>query len=63
VCSLRSPEVWAVTQTECHGCGLNVYDLPHEAADPEAVRDLFFDFDDAGELYCQGCAAVEGTWL
>lgn len=51
-----------VTQTECNGCGLSVYDLPHEMADAEAVRDLFFDFDDAGYLYCNGCASVQGVW-
>jgi hypothetical protein len=51
-------------QTECAGCGLSVYDLPHEACDPEIVRDLFFEFADDGSLYCQGCAAAgEGTFL
>lgn len=24
-------------QTECTGCGLSVYDLPHEACDPEVT--------------------------
>ena len=52
-----------MTHTECHGCGLSVYDLPHEMADAEAVRYLFFDFDDAGDLYCNGCASAQGVWI
>ncbi len=51
-------------QTECAGCGLSVYDLPREACDPEAVRDLFFEFAADGTLYCQGCAAAgQGAFL
>lgn len=50
-------------KTECEGCGLSVHDLPDEAGDPELVRETFFDFDDAGGLYCNGCARTEGTWL
>ena len=53
-----------MTQTECNGCGLSVYDLPNEAGDPELVRDQFFDFADDGNLYCQGCyAAGLGVFL
>ena len=47
-----------MTQTECNGCGLSVYDLPHEACDPEIVIDLFFEIADDGHIYCQGCYAA-----
>lgn len=52
-----------MTQTECNGCGLSVYDLPDVAGDPEMMRDQFFDFDDTGVLYCKCCAQHQGTWL
>jgi hypothetical protein len=52
-----------MTRTSCDGCGLSVYDLPDEIGDPEMVRDQFFDFDDAGDLYCNGCAVTQGVWL
>lgn len=52
-----------MTKTECEGCGLSVHDLPDELGDREVVRDQFFAFDDAGDLYCQGCAQMTGVWL
>ena len=40
---------------DCNGCGLSVHDLPLMGQDPEDVRDMFFEFDDSGDLYCQAC--------
>jgi hypothetical protein len=51
-------------QTSCTACGLDVHDLPDELGDRELVRDQFFEFDDGGDLYCQGCATSgEGVFL
>lgn len=50
-------------QTDCNGCGLSVHDLPDEAGDAELLLEVMFDRDDAGDLYCHGCAQSWGVWL
>lgn len=53
-------------QNSCTGCGLSVHDLPIEALelDAEDAIDAFFEHDDGGDLYCQGCAASgQGVFL
>lgn len=53
-------------QRDCTSCGLTVHDLPLEALvlDEETALELFFERDDGGDLYCQGCAAAgQGVFL
>lgn len=56
--------------TVCTSCGLAVHDLPYEDfADDEPLAidlaiDVFFEHDDGGDLYCNGCvSAGQGVFL
>ena len=53
-------------QNSCTACGLTVHDLPLEAlgVDAEELLEQFFEHDDGGALYCQGCVQRgEGVFL
>lgn len=56
----------SIYQNSCTACGLTVHDLPLEAlgVDAEELLEQFFEHDDGGDLYCQGCAQRgEGVFL